>query len=138
MRIKINLSRIFLVAMVVALAISLYFDLRRTDFEFNPNKSILHVTNVGEIEPSNYRIVFASPQSREASWDCGRYPGIDLKPDSTYRLHRGICVELYFDAHPTGLDQFWLKLDGLTQNRRQVDVPQIRFREGRAWVWEFL
>jgi len=120
------------------LAISLYFDTAMRGFEFDPRRVELLID--GQVHaPSDIRIVYAGPQSRSASWDCGRYPDIELTANAI-EVQRGTCVELYFAQLPAipVERQMSFRLKGLSCAQREVVVPTVSFYSGTARVWEFL
>jgi hypothetical protein len=113
--------------------ISLWFDPKQLDLRFSPEKVALFFQGMDEIKPA--RIEMKWTGAGRGGWECGRSQKSDFGSGPPYVLHRGFCVELYFDIKPPSPDTpFTLRITGLTRENKPVAIPDIHFVKGSVTV----
>lgn len=118
-------------------AISLRFYPKEAGIRFDPRQVRLVVQGSEETAPRWARMI-PSVVGWESAWQCGY--GINaVEATHAFPLNRDICFEFYFPVRPPSPDTaFTLRVQGLTRDGGSIGIPDIHFKKGSFWVWDFL
>jgi hypothetical protein len=118
-------------------ALSLRLYLKEAGFQFEPRLVRLVAAGTEEVAPQRIEMV-ASAAGWESAWQCGNGPR-QYKPEQMLSLGPETCFELYFPVSPPSPDaSFTLRIRGLARDDKPIEIPEVHFKKGSFWVWDFL
>lgn len=135
-------------------SLSVRFYPKKTGFRFNPQQVRLVLSGAMEVAPGRIEMI-EDVMGWESAWQCrpgSRTWASSSKPAHDYdvekrmeeqgkvfSLNREACFEFYFPIQPPSPETlFGLRIRGLSHDGKLVKVPDINFRKGSFWVWDFL
>lgn len=137
-------------------ALSLRLSFKEIGYQFDPRQVRLVLPGMGELLPQRIEMA-ANAIGWESSWECGpglrqwyfsRKQGLAFsyvaegrieRPERMLPLSNEACFEFYFPISPPCPDTpFILRIRGLSQGNQSVEIPEVKFKKGSFWVWDFL
>jgi hypothetical protein len=122
---------------IPTLGISLWFGDMSDGYQFNPSEVMLSLPSTVELRP--WTIEEANTPHDIGGWECrgSRAWAASSRPIISVRY--GTCIAMYFKTSPPSPEMpFSLRIAGLLKDGRPVEVPELQFRPGKYWVWDFL
>lgn len=122
---------------VSTLGISLWFGDVSDGYQFNPSEVVLSLPSTAELKP--WVVEEANTPHDIGGWKCRGSRVWDASSSPLISVHYGTCIAMYFKApaaQPNTL--FSLHVAGLMKGGRPVEVPELLFRPGKYWIWDFL
>jgi len=107
---------------------------------FDPHDTQIVLSDTGAVTPSRIEaIADASFKTGVHEWRCWSNRRQQIKGEPPYTIQPGACFEFYFPIPPPSPDtSFSLRLRGLSRDGKRVEIPEVHFKEGSFWVFDFL